>query len=604
MDYKQNIRTLLKELQHHDNDASLQQFIKYNESKCNASKSNILKHQQCHLQKKENMNYCGKHKNYSLNNKKSYCDYILDTLKNNNHSIIKDLSNIVYDITDNNSIESATDNNSIESVTDNNSIESATGGGSDGSGSDNTISEIQQENNGNKLLKIIEKYSFLDLYTSITKMNNDIGNTYENGENDDKDNLDTVSFQLHNSIVNTSTSISTSISTNNRNEKYSDMCDNGYISINNDPFKKKKIILRKSLVSSDYYKTYLKQKNSMMYSIPNINEKYITLLDYFENDSLDSNSDTKLISTFTKYRLYYTGNQLIDLEKLKKSGDENDKLLYKRQKIVYTTIQLKSLFETMIIALNNYESLLKIQKNYKIFKIRKNIRMRGLACYNRSICVNETDFYSLDPISEISISNFYSYTDDAKFTYGFHIDSIWELTRRKNRVKNPYNRDVFRESMKDSVNELYKLKRHSNTLEKKKLSIQLIVKSRCIDLFSKIDMFGYQTQIKWLYDKSPSTLRLFYRKLFNLWNHRLCLSAEMKEKILPGMDVITMNRTLSNPSSLTNNKFKLLDKILGVLDALMSQSSELNDRNMGAIIILHALAEISPECVESNTWLQ
>jgi len=450
-------------------------------------------------------------------------------------------------------------------------------------------------------------------------MNNDIDNTYENGENDEngyKDGLNIRPLELHNPIIDTTGSNSSTIGNSSTisnsstignssgNEKDSGVCDNGYTTINNDPFKKKKLILRKSLVSSDYYKTYLKQKNAIMYSSPNLNEKYVTLLDYFQNDNLDSNSDTKLISTFTKYRLYYTGNQLIDLAQLKKSGDENDKLLYKKKKVEYTTVQLQSLFETMIIALNNYESLLKIQKNYKIFKIRKNIRMRGLACYNRSICVNETDFYSLDPISEISISNFYSYTDDGKFTYGFHIDSIWELTRRKNRVKNPYNRDLFRDSMKDSVNELYKLKRHSTSLEKKKLSLQLIVKSRCIDLFSKIDMFGYQTQIKWLYDKSPSTLRLFYRKLFNLWNHRLCLSVEMKEQILPDMDVITMNRTLSNPSSLTNNKFKLLDKILGVLDALMSQSSELNDRNMGAIIILHALAEISPECVESNTWLQ
>ena len=230
--------------------------------------------------------------------------------------------------------------------------------------------------------------------------------------------------------------------------------------------------------------------------------------------------------------------------------------------------------------------------------------MHGLGCYNREICVNKTDFYSLDDIVDIPSSDFYSYTD-VKIYIWFPY-SIWELVKKKRgRVSNPYNRSYFKDNIKETISRLQKIKKQNNKVDKNKISINILVKSKCIDVLSKIDMFGYQTQLNWLYDQSPVTLRFFYRKLVNLWNYKLGLSYDLKERILPNGDFVNLNRNLFNPSTVANNnKYKLLDKILYVLDGLLTQSPNLDDRNMGAIIILHAIAEINSECITANPWLR
>jgi hypothetical protein len=335
------------------------------------------------------------------------------------------------------------------------------------------------------------------------------------------------------------------------------------------------------------------------------NDKNITLMDYLIDNEFENFSQNKILQSFSFYKLIYLESQLIELSKIKENRNNYDVELFAKKKLDYSKIQLKSLFETLFLAIKNLNSILVIQKNFRIYNLRKNVKLRGFACYNRDICVNQTDFYTMEDISDIPNNEFYSYTDDNKFTYGFHIDSIWELIKKKkNKILNPYNRDLFKEDMKDQVTVLHKIKKQNIKVDKNKISLQLLVKSKCIDLFSKIDMFGYQTQIEWLYNQSPVTLRYFYRKLVNLWNYKLGLSYDLKDRILPSGDLVNINRNISNPSiTSNNNKYKLLDKILVVLDALVTQSSNLDDRNMGAIIILHALAEISNDCVTSNSWL-
>jgi hypothetical protein len=97
-----------------------------------------------------------------------------------------------------------------------------------------------------------------------------------------------------------------------------------------------------------------------------------------------------------------------------------------------------------------------IQKNLRRFFVNRSFQLRGPAFKNRSICVNETDFYTMEPLNEIPFQEFFSYTDDSNFTYGFNICSLLSLLKRKGRsIVNPYNRAKIPETAIGDIIRLY-----------------------------------------------------------------------------------------------------------------------------------------------------
>ena len=64
---------------------------------------------------------------------------------------------------------------------------------------------------------------------------------------------------------------------------------------------------------------------------------------------------------------------------------------------------------------------------------------RGKAFMERALCVNECDFYTMDPLDTIPFPQFFSYTDQEQFTYGFDIHSLVLLHRKRGEMVNPYN---------------------------------------------------------------------------------------------------------------------------------------------------------------------
>jgi len=100
---------------------------------------------------------------------------------------------------------------------------------------------------------------------------------------------------------------------------------------------------------------------------------------------------------------------------------------------------------------------IKIQLKFNSFLRRKLNKLRGPALSNREICINETDFYSLDPIREIPNHQFFSYQEISKEEvtlkkscyYGFDIASIYNLILSDNGVENEYGlsrRNIWNES--------------------------------------------------------------------------------------------------------------------------------------------------------------
>jgi len=101
-------------------------------------------------------------------------------------------------------------------------------------------------------------------------------------------------------------------------------------------------------------------------------------------------------------------------------------------------------------------SAVKIQSCLRRFFVKRSFQLRGPAYHNRSICVNDTDFFTMEPLSEIPFQEFVSYTDEGSFTYGFNICSFMTLLIRKGRnIINPYNRAKISEKVIGDMIRLY-----------------------------------------------------------------------------------------------------------------------------------------------------
>lgn len=91
---------------------------------------------------------------------------------------------------------------------------------------------------------------------------------------------------------------------------------------------------------------------------------------------------------------------------------------------------------------NKTKKTIIIQSLFRGRLARLCFELRGPAFKNRKLCVNDTDFVTMEPLCEISNLNFFSYKDEKDFIYGFHIASLVHLLKTSSRgVMNPYNRE-------------------------------------------------------------------------------------------------------------------------------------------------------------------
>jgi len=97
------------------------------------------------------------------------------------------------------------------------------------------------------------------------------------------------------------------------------------------------------------------------------------------------------------------------------------------------------LYERLMEFFSRCSHSVKIQKVFRGFLVRNCFQDKGLKDITK--CVNENDFYSLEPLKEIPIEYFFTFSC-GKFNYGCNIISLIQLIKNsKGIVKNPYNRE-------------------------------------------------------------------------------------------------------------------------------------------------------------------
>jgi len=101
----------------------------------------------------------------------------------------------------------------------------------------------------------------------------------------------------------------------------------------------------------------------------------------------------------------------------------------------------RELLQRLLTEYQRILSAIKIQCTFRMFLARESERLRGPGHKEMYLCVNNTDFKTMDALSEISRESFFSYGDDGGFVYGFDIFSLMSMFKQTRRFTNPYNRE-------------------------------------------------------------------------------------------------------------------------------------------------------------------
>ena len=284
-----------------------------------------------------------------------------------------------------------------------------------------------------------------------------------------------------------------------------------------------------------------------------------------------------------------------------------------------------------------------IQSVFRGHLVRFSIKVRGIALKQRNMCVNDSDFYTLDPISEIDHNDFYSYKDNQGFIYGFSVSSLIALFKRKGNITNPYNREKMDFKTMNEIFILYKLNHiiyenpskihtvenaHVNTdsSQTNRFNAQTSIQSnntsqiilnhqqelsqrineiqsrptpdRIRELFMEMDQLGNYTQSIWFSSLTERGLIQLYRYLYEVWTYRGQLTLQTKQRICSLRDPFNNSHTIT-----TVTIEELQKKCLQVMEYMVYTGIDVEYQKIGTLHVLSCLTLVSIPARQSMYWL-
>jgi len=255
-----------------------------------------------------------------------------------------------------------------------------------------------------------------------------------------------------------------------------------------------------------------------------------------------------------------------------------------------------------------YSSLIiKIQNRWRKY-IRKIFNdLRGPALIKRNLCINETDFFTLQNCTDIPYENFFSIKED-QFVYGFDIISIYNLFIKKNiRAINPYTNKFLSSTIFDNLkkiikyNKIFKIKIDLNINAQECSVNKQQLEMKVLSLFQIMDSLDNYTQINWLLDLDKRLLIRFIRELYDIWSYRANLDQNTKREICPPLGNPFRSVNINQLSNLSYNN--LLKTILNIIDPLVKDGINRDSQILGTYYVLSALTLVNSSAAEAMPWL-
>ena len=304
------------------------------------------------------------------------------------------------------------------------------------------------------------------------------------------------------------------------------------------------------------------------------------------------------------------------------------------------------LIERIHTHFTNSVHAISIQKIFRGFIVRVLMRLKGEAFKNKKICVNETDFYTLDPLEDIPYDEFYSYKDEKNFVYGFNITSLITLFKQKGKIINPYNREKVDFKVMNDIFTLYKLtnilfpyvfhdkkddaptiptssntnnqphqnrvvtnvpnnhQMHENIeLHNRMQSIrEKTINIRIQELFMEIDLLGNYTDSNWFINLEKREYIRYYRYLYDIWHYRGQMTHETKRRICRLHDPF-INTSLSSLNLPTTTTEDCRAVCLYIMENMVYTGIDVEYQKLGALHVLSVLTIVSMDARRNMMWL-
>ena len=243
-------------------------------------------------------------------------------------------------------------------------------------------------------------------------------------------------------------------------------------------------------------------------------------------------------------------------------------------------------------------------------------KCHGPAYKNRSLCVNETDFLTMDPVKEIPSNQFYSFKDDDGFVYGFDVVSLFNLNNkifyyRDRETKNPYNRNPIPDHVVANMKKMIRMGKALNVPvnvvieDNSQPAAEKSVETRCMDLFHTIDSMGHYTSSEWFMTLNLRSLRKLIRELTEIWNYRANIPLQVRRQICPPHGDPFRNLRYAELFAMEGEENIETQKkmVLSVLEKLVYSGTTDENKSLGAYYVLGALTMVNRDAATAMPWL-
>jgi len=316
--------------------------------------------------------------------------------------------------------------------------------------------------------------------------------------------------------------------------------------------------------------------------------------------NLDKIDEIEIMPNFNNYdvllKYNYNVKQLKQIAKeykLKLTGNKTELLLR-----IYSYLYLSKL-------------VIKVQTIIRGYLQRKYDNNHGPGFKNRSLCINNFDFLSMDELTTIKKEQFFSFKDKDGFIYGFDILSLYNLIYKSNGpVKNPFNQQPIPSIIIENFRTLLRLSKILNikivtelTDVTKEIPDKKTFELRCVTLFQNINALGNYSDVQWFLTLNRQQLIRFVRELLDIWDYRANLSNNIKRAIcypsgnpFQGLPHYNVLQTIEN--------FDDVRKIiLDIIEKLVNSGIDNDNKCLGAFYVLSALTLVNHDAATSLPWL-
>lgn len=280
-----------------------------------------------------------------------------------------------------------------------------------------------------------------------------------------------------------------------------------------------------------------------------------------------------------------------------------------------------------------------LQRVFRGSLVRHCLKWRGDGFRKRALCVNENDFYSMEPLCDIPVEYFFSFCC-GKIWYGCNIVSLIHLIHSKTVVKNPYTREPFTQESMDVIKDVYAMacvlfgvpegapsvvKRvearpaivfpvHNmppiiitTDLIERRLARLITIREKTVPeriqgLFMEIDQLGNYTHSQWFASLERRDYIRLFRTLYDIWTYRGQLTRETKLLISILEDpFFQVHRERVN---IHNADVEVIKEIcLRVMENMIYNGVDDEYRKIGALHVLTALTGVSVGARSALPWL-